>query len=328
MKVLKRYKLFFQPIFLIIFWMLFLSTPLAGSLKYFYITRFDGGVTFIRKSLSLAEKLWIVLLILFAIAFGAWIRRYLSARSRRQDSIVISVIGISAVIAFLASTHFLHLESINYPNYIYSTFGLKISHLDVISTASLFVAVLCVFLPFIKMQKLKRGKKQVLKQNFLRGLLNPVRAIFLVGLVILIWQALSPFRYWEAYVGYSAQTYESKFEQFEYINKLSIHVPATEKIILPVQSSVWPAISNPPVVRYFLFPRELVSSSIIENQQNVQEISSAYFVELGLENDKKHWPDIDQESKVVSFNGEDKINYTSLELVSGNNGINIYFIVF
>lgn len=308
--------------------MLFLSTPLVGSLKYFYITRFDGGVTFIRKSLSLAEKSWIVLLILFAIVFGAWIKKYLSARSRRHSRLVISVIGISAITAFLASTYFLHLESVNYPNYIYSTFGLKTPHLDVISTTSLFVAALCVFLAFINIRKPKKSKELALRQGFLRDLLNPVTAIFLAGLIILTWQAIFLFKLWGGYVGYSAQTYEDKFEQFEYIDKLSIHVPATEKIILPVQSSVWPAISNPPVVRYFLFPRELVSASIIENQQNVQEIGSAYFVELGLENDKKHWPDIDQESKMVSFNGEDKINYTSLELVSDSNGINIYFIVF
>src|SRR3990170_2329783 len=76
-----------------------------------------------------------------------------------------------------------------------------------------------------------------------------------------------------------------------------------------------PAIGNQPVLRYFLFPRTLISGALLDNQEFAQQIGIAYFVEIDPLSHLTHWPKIDERNKTIIFDERTEIKYKTIETV-------------
>ena len=89
--------------------------------------------------------------------------------------------------------------------------------------------------------------------------------------------------------------------------------PVNANIVLPPQGIDWPALSNPPVVRYFLYPRNLISAKVVTNNL-FDELGTLYFVLIN-DTDIKNWPLLDKEKKTVIFH-ELKLDCSEVELLA------------
>jgi len=105
-------------------------------------------------------------------------------------------------------------------------------------------------------------------------------------------------------------------------------VPKNEKFIHPPQGSKWAFIGNQPTIRYFLFPRILISGAKITSRQYAENIGSAYFIEVAGDGKREIWPRIDTSIKSVSFNESTLIFYRELKIISNENQFKIYKIYF
>lgn len=309
----------------LIAWLSFLLTPLIGSFKYFYISNFNGGNVYFRKTLSLIEKSWILWLALFIVFAALVFKQFLRNKKLGVDNLTINIIGISSLIVLVMSRYAVYIEGINFPNYLYSQFGLKIPYMERLFIASAIVAVIYLRLMISKTNLVK-------KRNFDRVNLNPITnplnllkiSLLLGGLAVLVYQSMVPFLQVQGYIGYANKGYDKRFEHFEYIEQLREHTSLNSNVVLPPQGVDWPAFSNIPIVRFFLHPRVLISSSLIE-QNLFNEVGALYFVNINEEGVKR-WPEFDRSNKLVYFDQNRSVSFSSIELISNENNIEIFVI--
>jgi hypothetical protein len=306
-----------NPIFLLLVWCIFLLTPIAGSLKFFYISRGSNQIDFVRKVLSAIEKSWFIWIILLVISALSVFKNN-AKKNTKFFGKILSIVGISSVVSLFASLQLIDKEIQNYPNFVYSTYGFKIGNLETVSTISVLVLGFVIFFFYSS----KDAKDKILSKSFL----GSRRVIPFIGLVIFSCQVVFPITRWREYIRYTSRSYEDKFNNFIYIEELEKNVPQHGTIILPKQDVIWPDISNPPVVRYFLFPRVLVSSEIDEGWLK-KEIKEAYFVQLVNEERALAWPILNSEEKKISFKDGEFVNYSELFLIE-NSKVNLYKIIF
>jgi hypothetical protein len=126
----------------------------------------------------------------------------------------------------------------------------------------------------------------------------------------------------------SNEGYEGKVGvDYKYIKLLSENSPEDAIVIHPPQGNKWPAIGNQPVLRYFLFPRTLVSGALISKQKFVESLGEAFFVVIDPGGERE-WPLIDYKNKTLIFNEFDYIKYKKLLLIYGNDVSKVYKINF
>jgi hypothetical protein len=115
---------------------------------------------------------------------------------------------------------------------------------------------------------------------------------------------------------------------YKYIIRLEKNSPTDAAIIHPPQGEKWPAIGNQPVLRYFLYPRTLISGALFNNQDFARQFETAYFVEIDPWSDSTHWPKIDTENKVVIFDEQTEIKYKKIEVVFKSDDGSVYKVYF
>lgn len=318
----KLINVWFHPFFLPLIWFLYIFTTVLGSVRYFYILQFGEAVGIYKILLFGVWHVSTIFMVIFLATLVFWVKRYFRKGLPIRNSRSLFVVGLVSLITLFASNELLKLEKINYSNYLYSNFGVTRIKIESVYNLSIFVILLIVG---CTLYKHRHRKIDIFLDITNRHTAKNKIALF--SLVILFLYALMPLFKWKNYFSYSNASYEMMFEDYQSIINLQ-HVPEKAKIILPVQSSKWPAISNPPIVRYFLYPRVLVSSLYITDQEKAKEIGEAYFIALKAEGGDKTWPVIIMEDEKIVFKEGTTLTYKEMVPFVTKGEQVVYYILF
>jgi len=317
--MIKRiFVLLFNPLSLPIIWVAFLFTFLAGAARYFYLLKSGGGDRVIRLILSGLWRSSIILAVFFLITIALWIWRYLKVGLARKNKISFVIVGISTILTLYISQSLLQLEKSNYNNYLYTTFGLTQSSVELVRNLSLPVFMLLI--GFILYERKRFARSNILYSSR--------KIITLFFLAILVWYSALSFVNIGDGLGYLQLSYDKEFEGFRHIVELNKVVPQNGKVILPVQGWVWPSVGNPPIVRYFLYPRVLISSLYITGQDKADNLGDAYFIALKNDKDGAIWPVIDEKNNKIMFKEGTSLSYYKLLIFSKRDSMVVYRIFF
>lgn len=318
-------KIISRPVLLLAFWLLYLFATFFGFVRYKYMTK-GGGVELLRILFSGIWKSSVIFLAVFLILLAYWIWKYLKAQVGNKSKIPINIIGISSIFMFYFSNQLLRLDNIYYSNYLYSKFGLTVSSVNLVSKISLYILFLYIF--FILSEKREIIDLLIKESGLVLPLKSNKKVFSLLVFLVLLAYAFSPFTKFDSYLSLVDLPYSRFFRHFDYIEELK-RVPENAKVILPAQSGDWPAIGNLPVSRYFLFPRELVSSIYLTDQNVAQGLGDLYFINLpSPTNDGSFWPNIDEANNQIIFKEGVVLNYRTLEIFYSSSHIMIYHIIF
>ncbi len=303
-----------HPFIFLALWAVYLLSFFAGVMRYFYILNPETSFAILGK---LANVFWhlspvfVAIFILYLI-FHIW--NYIRSREIGKQRISFYIVGFFSIFAFFLANYLLFLELSNYSNYLYSTYGITKDSTFNLSSVSLITMI--VFFGFIYFDRNRRPKRIIISNNKI--------ASFLI-LTILIWYSHLSLVKISDYYWYVKFTHSRLFENYESILELRDSVPVSGVVIIPPQISDWPDIGNAPIVRYFLFPRIIVSSSFLTGQEGTQTFNEMYFISLH----KKDlvWPVIDDKKHIINF-GKSDLLYSELEVVSGAKGEKVYKIIF
>jgi len=299
-------------------WIIYLLTNLFSVLRYFYIVKYNGGEKLLRLIFSGIWKSSSIFLVILLLIIGFWIKGLLDGKLSEKNKLSINFIGIFSLLTFLISQYLIGLEKNYFNNYLYSKFGLVINDVQTFNTVSLFIFV--VYLAYLFYRRSSWNNK--------KNMFSIQRISILICISVLIIYACLPFLKIKEYYSNINLDYSKEFSDCGYISELNKVVPDDQNIILPQQTWDWAVIGNPPIVRYFLFPRILISSDYVTRENLKNEIKVAYFSFLESKNSNLVWPKINFNSKTVIFKDNFAIDFKQLLLISENNSVKIYKIMF
>lgn len=220
------------------------------------------------------------------------------------NQIVISISGLSLI-------SFTLLESLHYPNYVFSTFHL---HPDALIWPLLLNLFLCLLEVKVKFdtKKLLTFNKKIFRPNYL--LLILILWIFSLNipkLKLLIsdqfdFMANKPFA-----------SYDDKMREavgpifYNHILFVKDYVPEEARILIPPQGFPWPQSGNLSYTRYFLFPRKLANGKEYDpNHDYVEEDIDYVLLTWGETTTTQYgfthtWPKFDVPAERIMYYSED-----------------------
>ena len=276
-----------------------------------------------------SSSVFIISLVVFLVLFY-WFKEFIDKEFPLAHKKTLGFLSFLSIIFLIFARILLDLEYNNYPNYLYSLYGITISHLEFMS----FIAAL-ELLSFMSLLVYSasfnyKSINKLKRYGFISSKLN--RASFFVailgfsGLLIL---SANTFLNWNKLSSGEKGGYESRIgRHYKYLVLLTNNTPSDANIIHPPQGDKWPAIGNQPIIRYFLYPRTLISGVILKNQEFASEVQEAYFVEIDKLFEESHWPIIDKFGKTIIFDEDNKIKYTQLEIIYESEDGSVFKILF
>ena len=325
----KILRLIHEPSILVFLWFAFLLSPLLSFFRFYFMVKNDILKIHITSlsTLFLYFPFFISTVVFFILIF--WFKRFIDKKASGAHQKTLVFLSISSVVFLVIARSLLVLEQRNYPNFLYGHFGLTVSQLETMS----FVAALELFVFLFMLaynRTFKLSKQNRLERNNGRAQMEIYSLILaLVGLSGLIILSIYPFVNWSRLYGEVKGGFESRVGvHYKYIVLLAENTPTDVKIIHPPQGEKWPAIGNQPVLRYFLYPRVLISGALLDNQEFAMEIGSAYFVEIDTFSGLTHWPKIDERSKTIIFDESTEIKYKAIDTVFKSDEGSVYLVYF
>jgi len=326
-----------NPLSLLIVWLFFLSTPLFAFLRYYIITNHFLFSVSQRQFLNLFLLVFKWFLNLYSLSILIfWVREFNGKIIPRGHKLVLIGMGVSSFFFFLANTLLLKLEEIQFPNYLYSNFGLTTDFLESINQISLVVLLLIIFMfldggkLFIKFYK-KSDTVWFKKSNavFFKKI-NLILRVAVLGIFLFtLARSFYPLTSFSTSIKNSTQTNEQKFgHEFKFVEALRKLTPKEAFVIHPPQGIKWQLIGNQPTIRYFLYPRTLVSGQLLTGPSLTKSFPTAYFAEVYPESNDSKWPLLSTSSAKVSFDDKNYLEYEKLELVGTEAGVAVYRILF
>lgn len=310
---LKKAKLLF-----LIFWYLFLLSPFFAHPQQTFRSFFDLDIEYLSRLNSMTIYVQ-MLLFLLSISFLA-----ILVLKKKIAGFRLEIAGIlygplaGSLLYLVVGNYLLNLESKKYPNFLYSQTGFTPEQIRlVLLFCTLFILITIPYLAYSYLQEHSKERVRV------RGV-NTGLVIFVILLLTQL-SAYPFFSFTKMYAGAKVSYSEILGNQYPYIRALEDNTPKNSNVIHPPQGSKWPAIGNQVVLRYFLFPRTLISGAVLNNEDLAIQIGSAYFVSIEP-GTKYQWPLISQDA--IIFNEKDSINFKAMNLVSEENGIKIFQIFF
>lgn len=303
----KILKIIFTPALLIITWILYLMSFPSAIVRYHYLQNPEVNFHILGKLANIYWHLGMFLMILYLVFLLIYVWVFVKKKEVIKNQFVYYILGISSVAAFVIATYLLGLEIANYSNFLYSEYGITKESVYWLSNTSLLTSLIFAGFLYLR-QKYEIGKKDS----------STIKIISYFVLGILCWNSLISVAKVSDYLWYSRFSYDWVFENYESIKTLQKEVPQDGIVVIPPQDKDWPDISNGPIVRYFLFPRVIVSSQYPGLKQN--EFDEVYFAIL--KKGDKTWPFIDEDKKTLKFYDVDikfkdltKIENTANEVV-------------
>ena len=310
-------------------WILFILSPIVNILRYNLIIKQNLILPLMGLS-SLMFYLPFFLSILAGTIVISWFRLLVGGFFDSRHKIVMVMASALSVVFLSISGYLINLEENNYPNYLYQHYGLTPDILKFMSFVCLLQLMLFMIISLLGATAAgKTSKKLKTKKKDLGFYVKAPLVISVTGLAIMLIFSIalpinSRFLWDESRMGW-----EGRFGiHYKYLDALQGNVPESATVIHPPQGDKWPAIGNQPVVRYFLFPRKLVSGALINNNSVAEEIGMAYFVEIDPNSETTKWPIILSETKEVILDEENKIKYRLLEVVSDDKSVKVFRINF
>lgn len=222
------------------------------------------------------------------------------------------------LITLLSYFYFTYAESINYPNYVFTYFHLHFRHLLYINVAS---AVYLVFssrevakssIGSYKDHVRKIENVAIVRREF--ALLILFIPLLLVGYRNIV--ETTPKLIEEAILTYQyfGKSYDEKMrarwgEFYDYMLLIKENTPEDAVVYHPPQVKPWEFEGNQVLLRYFLYPRALVSGSIAASDYEGPEITHILIVwgrrSPGIEGLEFGWPKEEVEASRIVIMGED-----------------------
>lgn len=322
MKKIMQQFLLNRQIFLLLSLLLFIA-PIINSLRFIIISNELFPLINLGKFLlifSYASIFSSFFYFFFLFAYLFYLKKI--GHFLKKNDFILKAFSFFCFIIFIVVLVLINLEHNSYPNFLYSKTGNTISFLSFYNKIIFAFLLLSVFVQ-IKTKKLEK-KLTIHSENYLSILIKFIVSTLFFSLVL---KGFYPIANFKSIYSDSKLSYHQKLgEEFIAIELLANHIPENETIIHPPQNSTWPLIGNQPMIRYFLYPRKLVSGVLISNQLFANEISSAYFLELSDET--KKWPKYDIEKSEVIFNEIDRVKYSNIETVFVKSGLVIKRVTF
>lgn len=293
---------------------MYLMSFASGLVRYRHIQNPEAAFPLLGKFANISWHLLPVFLVIFIVflILNAW--NFTKSKKIEINEISFYIVGFLAIITFFLSNYLLGLELSNYNNFLYASYGITKTSVYWLSNTSLITIIM--FGGFIYFDRKRLLKKRSLSNQRMSAIL---------ALGILVWYSLLTFVKASDLIWYAKFTHDKMFENYTNIVELKNNVPEDGVVILPPQSSIWPDISNAPIVRYFIFPRTIVSASYLTNQEMASDFDEIYFV--GLHNNTNTWPVIDKKRRVINF-GVSDLQYSDLKVESGSEETGVYKIIF
>lgn len=323
-----------SPMTLLIVWIIFASTPfipmigrLMQNSPLIEIPVFIVLFKVIQKTF-----IWFFLFINLYIVYVWYKETVLSTKK-----IAVTFISLLLILAFTVSysmfvSYLISVDLGKYPNYLFSTFGIMpellrlATVLNFLIMAAVVALLVSIFERFVgsyenKLQSIKAGKKS--------NKLKLASLITTFSLVLFLTQALYPFFNIPKFVVESKQGYGERLgEDYTYIQAIAELTPKNSYVIHPPQGSEWPFVGNQPMIRYFLFPRTLVSGVLLVDETVIDISEEFYFVSIDPRTNVSVWPLIDNVNNEISFDHVNPVKYTKVEMVGEYGGKNVYKVIF
>lgn len=186
-----------------------------------------------------------------------------------------------SIMLLLTCEYFIYLESSNYPNFIYSHYSLDPSSLTVLTKYYFSLIIINFLLILYNKRRSLSVKTQknliLLVRTSLRKIFNKANLMVLLILllfaqvmrdatIVFINEIKAYTRYAENRIDLRRQIVDlpDLARRAEYIKKST---PTDSIIVHPPQSVEFPIEGNQPVLRYFIYPRELVTDEKLEEFQ-------------------------------------------------------------
>lgn len=244
-------------------------------------------------------------------------------------------------IIFLFILFFLQvLELSNYPNYVFSRLNIN---LDALTTFVLYNMILGFFYIPVSFPNYKGEKfiqifiSKLKKESISKVVIIVTIVILTIGTLFLASiksvgtflnealnsvSALAKISY-----SYDRLMYEKYGKTYRQMVFIKNHLKEDDVLIHPPQDDIWPALGNQPFLRFFLYPRILVSGDVVKNFLSINRSRSNVYI-LYTTNSEEHWPIVDTRNKVISFpniNQRDgySIDYNNIILIKGDENISL-----
>lgn len=331
--------------FVVFFTALVITTPFFFEmLRFCYVT---SNFTEKKGFLNLASQTmhnniallgFIVFLLLFLLFCFLYLALYRNSwKSQTLTTRMVVTCMFVFVVFFshlLLLRYLLTLDKIFYNNYLYSNFGIRPNILILASYIDLTVLCLFGFLfaitLFLSVSPCYgfRTSKELLSTIKNHLLVRAISIAFVVFL-LLIFQSTSFLFNIPKLLNEVHQNYNQRLgSDFVYIEALAYLSPKDSVVIHPPQNNMWPMIGNQPVIRYFLFPRILVSGAIFDEAQQNVDFCCAYFANMPATPQRPDWPKIDLEKKSVVFGSKESVKFRKILLAGSQNNVKVFKIFF
>ncbi|MCL4366995.1 hypothetical protein M1563_02400 [Patescibacteria group bacterium] len=320
-----RYHVYYRYLVLAA-WFFYLFSPLFFVLRIFIHSYPENFLPFYKEIFSIVTNNPSYIALPFIILFIGMIYFY-PKHGANKDKIIFKIILLSALISQLSITYLENIELSHYPNYLFSTTGLPI---DILITKNKLDVYLIIFIfLLIKTRQFKhlssRTKKYLVQINWLNYSQIVTAIIIISGLALHLITIPKEIFYFRQDYNYKNRNYGS---EYFYIQALVNSVPKYSNVILPPKVYDWPLLSNHLVVRYFLFPRTLISGNYLKLNITRKQFNTAYFVESNSFRTQQPWPKINNQDKVIFFDYKDPISYQQLDTIADLGTAKIYKIIF
>ena len=259
---------------------------------------------------------------------GCWLLAVLIKKNRRHEEKAtdFDLIWLLPLVLVGIGIYFLKLESVNYPNYLYTHFGLDkdfvIKNLAINLLLLLFYCSVTIF----NLIKLLTKKYISFGWSFRIKLSDWQLWLVLVSVSYLLFQSFNH----NQLLDYRFLTYKAVLGQdTEYIEVMEnlnndcpiIHPPYDMK--LPDETR-WPNLRNQPILQFFLYPRTLINGEAFTDKKYLNKIKDFrcfYFPKITIKG--QEWPMVVDDK--VSFDRYNK-NFIPLKInkIIGNGEVKIY----
>lgn len=309
----KFFGVFSNSWFLLVLWFVYILSYLSSLVRFYYIQNPNSMFLLFGKTVNLFWHSSPILIGIFVGYLFFYGLNFIQGHINEDKKIPVYILGYSSIFAFLISNYLLIVELYHYNNYLYSQYGITKNATFDLSSISL--VVLSAFFGFIHFRRKQITKIKRISKKKIFSLL------FLILLFRYSYMSLIKI---SDYYWYAKFSYDHLFGNYAKIMELR-NTPQNSYVVIPPQTLEWPDIGNAAIVRYFLFPRTIISSSFLIDQKRASEIGEMYFI--GLYKDKTIWPVINEKERNINFE-KFNLSYSKLEIENEKPDLRVYKITF
>lgn len=319
-----------NPTTLLVLWLGFLLSPLLSWVRLFYIVGESGYKFHVRGASTLLfyAPYFLALCALMILLF--WFKELIAKGLSTIRKKTLGILSLFSLGFILIAKYLMEMEYNSYPNFLYQYSGITVAQLELMSFVAGF-QLLLFLITLVYESSFKPGTKRLPKKNQTNHSFRTRASLMMafVGISGLLALSAQTLLNWTLLLGEESGGYETRIgKHYKYIVLLSEHPPTDSLVIHPPQGDRWPAIGNQPVLRYFLYPRTLVSGALLNDQEDMEKIKVGYFTEVPATSGDAIWPIIIDSNKSIIFDGENEIKYKSLEEIFTSDEGKVFKVVF